>query len=63
VRPESARQALAQWANVLDIELTKNVSGVPSAAYTQEVYGDGTKLQGFFGQGVGHIAPVNDQSC
>lgn len=60
VRPECAKEALAQWANVLGLELTKTNSGVPSAAYTQEVYGDGTQLQGFFGQGVGHIAPVNE---
>lgn len=60
VRPECARQALAQWANVLGLELTDSVSGVPSAQYTQEIYGDGTQLQGFFGQGVGHIAPVNE---
>ncbi|KAK3900513.1 Alpha/Beta hydrolase protein [Staphylotrichum tortipilum] len=60
VRPECAHQALKQWANVLGLDLTKTNSGVPSAAYTQEVYGDGTQLQGFFGQGVGHIAPVNE---
>lgn len=60
VRPDCARQALAQWANVLGLKLTNSVSGVPSAQYTQEIYGDGTQLQGFFGQGVGHIAPVNE---
>ncbi|KIH93284.1 feruloyl esterase B precursor [Sporothrix brasiliensis 5110] len=60
VRPACAEQALLQWSNVLGVELSKNVTGVPSAAYTQEVYGDGTKLQGFFGKGVGHIAPVNE---
>lgn len=60
VRPQCAVEALKQWSNVLDLTLTKNVTGVPSAAYTNQVYGDGTKLQGFFGQGVGHIAPVNE---
>ncbi|KAL2129244.1 hypothetical protein VTI74DRAFT_8013 [Chaetomium olivicolor] len=60
VYPECAHQALAQWANILGLSLTKTNPGVPSAAYTQEVYGDGTQLQGFFGQGVGHIAPVNE---
>ncbi|KAH8777234.1 feruloyl esterase B [Hyaloscypha finlandica] len=49
-----------QWSYVLDVPWSKNVTGFPSAAYTQEIYGDGTKLQGFFGQGVGHIAPVNE---
>jgi acetylxylan esterase len=61
VRPACAMQALQQWSNVLDIPFSKNVSGFPSAAYTQVTYGDGTKLVGFFGQGVGHTAPVNEQ--
>ncbi|KAI0536208.1 Alpha/Beta hydrolase protein [Xylaria digitata] len=60
VRPACAEQALMQWSNMLGVELTQNVTGVPSAAYTQEIYGDGTKLQGFFGRGVRHIAPVNE---
>jgi acetylxylan esterase len=60
VRPQCAIEALKQWSNVLDLELTKNVTGVPSTAYTQEIYGDGTKLQGFFGAGVGHFAPPNE---
>ncbi|KAI0166982.1 Alpha/Beta hydrolase protein [Hypoxylon sp. FL1284] len=61
IRPACAMQALKQWANVLGLENTKNVTGVPSAAYSQMIYGDGSQLQGFFGQGVGHIAPVNEQ--
>jgi len=60
VRPQAAHEALKQWSNVLNVTLSKTVSGVPSSAYTQEIYGDGTKLQGFFGAGVGHIAPVNE---
>ena len=61
VRPACATQALAQWSDVLGLEWTKNVTGVPSAAYTRVIYGDGSKLEGFFGQGVGHTAPVNEQ--
>ena len=61
VRPACATQALQQWSDVLGLEWAKNVTGVPSAAYTQVIYGDGTKLEGFFGQGVGHTAPVNEQ--
>lgn len=60
VRPQCAVETLKQWSNVLDVAWSKNVTGVPSSAYTQEIYGDGTKLQGFFGQGVGHTAPVNE---
>ncbi|TPX17529.1 uncharacterized protein E0L32_003172 [Thyridium curvatum] len=61
VRPQCATEALKQWSNVLDVTLAKNVTGVPSAAYTQMIYGDGSKLQGFFGQGVGHTAPVQEE--
>lgn len=61
VRPQCAYEALKQWSYVLDVPLEKNVTGVPSAAYTQMIYGDGTKLQGYFGEGVGHIAPVNEE--
>jgi len=61
VRPQCATEALKQWSSVLNVPFTRNVTGVPSSQYTQMIYGDGTKLQGFFGQGVGHIAPVNEQ--
>ncbi|KAM7213899.1 Alpha/Beta hydrolase fold [Rhypophila decipiens] len=61
VRPQCGYEALKQWSNVLGVSLTRNVTGVPSAQYTQMIYGDGTQLQGFFGQGVGHTAPVNEQ--
>jgi len=60
VRPQCAIDALKQWSNVLEIPFAKNNTGVPSSAYTQQIYGDGTKLQGYFGQGVGHTAPVNE---
>jgi len=61
VRPACAMQALQQWSDVLGLPWSRNATGTPSAAYTQMVYGDGTKLEGFFGQGVGHTAPVNEQ--
>ncbi|PVI08720.1 carbohydrate esterase family 1 protein [Periconia macrospinosa] len=60
VRPQCATEALKQWSNVLNVTLSKSNAGVPSAAYTQQVYGDGTQLVGYFGQGVGHTAPVNE---
>ncbi|GAB1312873.1 Feruloyl esterase B [Madurella fahalii] len=61
VRPQCAVEALKQWSNILGVEFTRNVTGVPSAQFTQQIYGDGTKLQGFFGQGVGHAPSVNEQ--
>lgn len=59
VRPECGMQALDQWAEVLGVSLEKEVPGVPSGQFTQRVYGDGSQLQGFFGQGIGH-APMAD---
>lgn len=61
VRPQCAVEALKQWSNILGVELTKNVTGVPSAQFTEQVYGDGTKLLGFFGQGIGHAPTVNEE--
>ncbi|KFY43586.1 hypothetical protein V494_01911 [Pseudogymnoascus sp. VKM F-4513 (FW-928)] len=54
VRPECASQALSQWSDVLGVSNEKNETGVPSGEFTQVVYGDGSQLQGFFGQGRGH---------
>jgi poly(hydroxyalkanoate) depolymerase family esterase len=62
VKPAAAAEALKQWSTVLNVPWNKNNSGVPSSAYTQMMYGDaqGSKLQGYFGVGVGHTAPVNE---
>lgn len=62
VRPKCAAEALKQWSEVLKAPFNKNNTGVPSSAYTQMMYGDatGSQLQGYFGNGVGHIAPVNE---
>ena len=62
VRPQCAVEALKQWSAVWGETNTKNVTGLPSAAYTQILYGDnGANVMGFFGQGVGHTAPVNEE--
>jgi len=62
VRPACGYEALKQWSNVLGVSLTRNVTGVPSAQFTQHIYGtDGSQLQGFFGQGVGHSPAINEQ--
>jgi hypothetical protein len=54
-------ETMKQWSNVLGLELTSNVTGVPSENYTEVVYGDGTKLVGYLGKGVGHIVPVQEE--
>lgn len=55
-KPQCAAEALKQWSNVLDVAWSRNVTATPSAAYTQILYGDCTKLQGYSGVGVGHCA-------
>ncbi len=67
VRPACAYAALAQWAAVLNVTNTANATGsavVEGTQYTQLEYGassvnSSTQLVGFFGAGVGHIAPPN----
>ncbi|KAK4222919.1 family 1 putative carbohydrate esterase [Podospora fimiseda] len=61
VRPACAQEALKQWSQIHGVSLSRTVTGVPSAQFTQQIYGDGTKVQGFFGNGVGHAPSVNEQ--
>ncbi|EAQ84081.1 hypothetical protein CHGG_10485 [Chaetomium globosum CBS 148.51] len=62
VRPTCGEEALKQWSNVLGVEYTRDVAGVPSSGWTQKLYGgDGVKVQGFMGQGVGHAPSVNEE--
>jgi len=64
VRPQAGYEQLKQWSAVLGLTNTRNVTGssVPEGSqYTQMVYGDGSQLVGYFGQGVGHFAPPNEQ--
>lgn len=51
---------LKQWSNVLKVEFSKDVAGDPSSQYTKKVYGDGTQLVGYSGQGVGHTVPIHE---
>ncbi|KAI1422606.1 Alpha/Beta hydrolase protein [Xylaria sp. FL1777] len=63
VRPQCGYEQLKQWSAVLNVTNTNNVTGdsVPEGPqYTQMIYGDGSKLVGYFGAGVGHIAPPNE---
>jgi poly(3-hydroxybutyrate) depolymerase len=60
VRPQAAYEQLKQWSAVLGVTNTKNLTGAAvdeGSQYTQMVYGDTNRLVGYFGQGVGHIAP------
>jgi acetylxylan esterase len=57
--PNLAEQ-LKEWSNVLGLTFTKNVTNTPQPAYTQIVYGDGSKLVGYSAQGVGHSVPIHE---
>lgn len=53
-------ETLKQWSNLLNVAYTKDIAGTPSSQYTEKVYGDGTKLIGYSGQGVGHTVPLHE---
>jgi acetylxylan esterase len=60
VSPQCGYEQLKQWSAVLGLTNTNNVTGgsVPEGPqYTEVVYGDGSELVGYFGEGVGHWAP------
>ncbi|KAK4208918.1 alpha/beta-hydrolase [Rhypophila decipiens] len=62
VRPQCGYEQLKQWSAVLGLTNTNNATNSPMGSqYTQINYGDGSKLVGYFGQGVGHYAPPNAQ--
>ena len=61
VRPQCGYEQLKQWSAVLGVTNTANQTGASvdeGSQYTKMIYGDSNKLVGYFGQGVGHIAPV-----
>lgn len=58
--PNFAEQ-LKEWSSILGVSFTKNITKTPQAGYTEEVYGDGTKLVGYSAAGVGHyVQPHED---
>jgi acetylxylan esterase len=62
VRPAAAQEALKQWSAVHGVSLTATNNGVPSNGYTNQVYGDGSQLQGFFGANIGHQPQGNEET-
>jgi acetylxylan esterase len=57
VKYRALGEALKQWSTVMALTFTRNQTNVPQAGYTELVYGDGTRLQGYSAQGVGHVVP------
>ncbi|CAN8101675.1 unnamed protein product [Discula destructiva] len=61
VRPALLDMELAQWSNVMGLNLTNPVRGTPSPEYTKLIYGtDDQQLVGYIGQDVGHPVPVQE---
>ncbi|KAL1837265.1 hypothetical protein VTJ49DRAFT_4071 [Mycothermus thermophilus] len=60
VRGQCGHEALKQWSNVLGVAKTREVPNSPQGGWTTHVYGDGTQLQGLFGN-YGHEPRVDEQ--
>ncbi|KAF1916670.1 Alpha/Beta hydrolase protein [Ampelomyces quisqualis] len=61
VRPAAGYEQLKQWSAVLGVTNTANQTGAgvdQGSQYNKMMYGTTNQLVGYFGQGVGHIAPV-----
>jgi acetylxylan esterase len=52
-------QELLQWSTLMGVELTAINPDKPYPNYTELVYGDGTQLVGYSGEGVGHTVAVD----
>ncbi|OCL15194.1 carbohydrate esterase family 1 protein [Glonium stellatum] len=61
VSPRYGFYQMDQWSNVLSIPFSRNVTDDPQPKYTKIVYGDGTKLVGYYAEGVGHMVPFHDE--
>ncbi|KAI9370171.1 Alpha/Beta hydrolase protein [Aspergillus egyptiacus] len=51
-------ETVKQWTGVFGVELAQENSNVPLPGYTQMVFGDGTELEAYLAQGVGHVVPT-----
>jgi acetylxylan esterase len=60
VKYPNLAEGLKQWSGIHGVAFTKNNTNTPGSRYTELVYGDGTKLVGYSGQGVGHTVPVHE---
>ncbi|KAL5119395.1 hypothetical protein ACEQ8H_002664 [Pleosporales sp. CAS-2024a] len=61
VTPQCGFEQLKQWSAVLGVTNTANQTGTTvdeGPQYTKMIYGNTNQLVGYFGQGIGHIAPV-----
>ncbi|KAF9524484.1 PHB depolymerase family esterase [Crepidotus variabilis] len=54
-------QQMMQWSAAHNITLSKEVTNAPSSGYTEQIYGDGTKLLGIVQQNGQHFTPYQEE--
>lgn len=54
-------EQMKQWSAVHNVTLSKEVANTPSSGYTEQIYGDGTKLVGIIQQNGGHVTPYQEE--
>jgi acetylxylan esterase len=59
VKYPNMAEELKEWSFLHNVQFTKNVTGSPSARYTAMIYGDGSKVVGYSGQGASHLVMMN----
>ncbi|KAL3418736.1 feruloyl esterase b precursor [Phlyctema vagabunda] len=52
-------EQVKQWSGLLDVPFKRNLTNTPQSAYTEMIYGDGTKFVAYSASGVGHTVPVH----
>ncbi|PQE24878.1 PHB depolymerase family esterase protein [Rutstroemia sp. NJR-2017a WRK4] len=53
-------EQVKEWSGLLGVNYVRNNTNVPQSGYTQETFGDGTKLVAYSAAGVGHTVPVHE---
>lgn len=62
VRVANVGEQLKQWSGLLGVSYSRNVTNTPAPNYTEEIYGDGTKLIGVIAQDVAHWVPAHENA-
>ncbi|RDL37453.1 Feruloyl esterase B [Venustampulla echinocandica] len=62
IKYQSLIEQVKEWSAVLGVEFTKNVTNTPKPGYTRMIFGDGSKMEAYSAQGVGHFVPTDEPS-
>ncbi|KAL4912993.1 Alpha/Beta hydrolase protein [Aspergillus aurantiobrunneus] len=58
VSPVNFDEAVKQWSGVFGVSLAEEQQDTPLDGYTRSVYGDGSQLEAYLAEGVGHVVPT-----